>query len=173
MRVHRTSSLEVYQRTPLHRLQIRESTPGMLPFLRSKRANAHSCSAPMVLHHLSGFLLPHPARILQRASGPGVHLVSNCRKAVLLAMCFCPSKLSLPPQQDKDDIAAFSIWATVTIPPLARRTVHQPPCPLVLWIELQGFALRRACVAYRTLPSDSLAAFLGLSVCLSDQPSPW
>lgn len=42
-----------------------------------KPARLSSCSVLVVFHHLNGFLLSNPARILQRAAGPGVLLLSH------------------------------------------------------------------------------------------------
>lgn len=51
-----------------------------------------SCTAFVVLHHPGGLLLPDPARVLHRASSPGVRDVSSPRQRIPTTRS-CPSKL--------------------------------------------------------------------------------
>jgi hypothetical protein len=51
-----------------------------------------SCAASVVLHHPGGLLLPDPARVLHRASSPGVRDVSSPRQRIPTTRS-CPSKL--------------------------------------------------------------------------------
>jgi len=107
----RASSLGVVQRSPLRRLDHRGvHSRSFVPANRhdppsEESCQPSSCSDLVVSHHLVGLLLPGGARVLQRASDPGVHhvsardptwtpLASDPRRAPRFpAVRSCPSKL--------------------------------------------------------------------------------
>lgn len=105
------------QRSPFRRLSARESTPAgrVATDFGNNGATAAPCSAHMVLHHLDGFLLPDPARMLHHAADPRVRRVPPPSRGAPRRP-LCPSKPSLRPQPP-------------TVTRTLSRSVHQPDLP--------------------------------------------
>ena len=118
-----------FQRSPLRRIQPESPLPAPQSPKGAAPSGASSQLAPrsvlVVFHHPDGFLLPNPARMLQRASGHGVHVVSDVHS--------CPPK---PFPRWKPGSRHWSV------PSLARPD-HRSPCPPALF--------RRVCTRRRDL----------------------
>jgi len=98
-----------FPKMPLHRLKLRESTPGSRspgPFEKGD-AKPFLCSVHEVLRLLDGFLLLQPADVLQPAADPGVHRVSSCCEQDFPLVPFLPFEAFPPLVAWKPCVAAL------------------------------------------------------------------
>jgi hypothetical protein len=155
------------------------------PNLRDENANSHPRAAPVVFHHLDGFLLLDLATLLQIAADPGVQLVSFCRETEFPALHLLPFEAFPPPTATATETNPGLRGPASPIGAFSAPPVHREPCPLTLSLPL---AIRDGKPPHPSIESRGLRALLhrrvrcalgrfqpftpGAPLGLSDSPAP-
>jgi hypothetical protein len=100
--------------------------------LRDEDANPHPRAAPVVFHHLDGFLLLDLATVLQAAADPGVHHVSFCRETEFPAGHLLPFEAFPPPTATSTGTNPSLRGPASPCEAFSAPHVHREPCPLTL-----------------------------------------